>query len=73
MKTLVLKRKYIGYYVNQVGNIAIAVCQSDISKEWQGTITNEKEIEDDKFLLYKCFGTTKKEVVEQMVRYFLNN
>jgi hypothetical protein len=72
MKTLILKRKWDGYYTNQVGDITIVVSQSDLSKQWSGSVTNQKEIEDDKYLLYVCYGRTKKEVVSQMVSYFTN-
>jgi hypothetical protein len=73
MKTLILKRKWNGYYINQVGDITVKVTQADLNKKWSGTVTNEKENEDDKYLLYVCYGETKKEVVNQMVSYFTKN
>ena len=67
MKTLILKKQFKGYYTNQINNIKIAVCE--FNNEWTATLTNENETEDNKYLLFKCFGETKKDVVKQMVTY----
>jgi hypothetical protein len=67
MTTLILKKESKGYYTNQIKNIKIAV--SEFNNQWTGVVTNENEIEDNKFLLFKCFAQTKKDVVNQMVNY----
>jgi hypothetical protein len=60
--------------ISIIGDITIKVTQADLNKcKWSGTVTNEKENEDDKYLLYVCYGETKKEVVNQMVSYFTKN
>jgi hypothetical protein len=65
MTTLILKKQSQGYYTNQVGNILIAV--SLFNNEWTGIITDEKQTEDDKYIIFKCFGKTKKSVVNQLI------
>jgi adenine-specific DNA methylase len=62
---LILKRQCKGHYVNRVGNISIVV--SDFNAQWVGVISNEAEIDDSKYILYKCFADTKKEVVNNLI------
>jgi hypothetical protein len=72
MKTLILKRKYKGYYQNRVGSIVITV--SDYGTEnggkssWQGTVIDESAKNDKDYLLYNTFGETKAEVVSNITK-----
>lgn len=66
MTTLILKRESKGYYTNQVNNIRIVV--SEYNGEWTGDITDESKTIDG-YELYKCYGSTKKEVVNQLINY----
>jgi hypothetical protein len=65
MSTLILKKQCKGYYSNKVDNIKIVV--SEFEGNWTGVITNEKAINDEEFLIYKCFSKTKKDVINYLI------
>lgn len=66
MKTLILKKQSQGYYSNRVDNIKIVV--SEFNGSWTGSITNEDETNNEKYIIYKCFSNTKKEVVKFLLK-----
>lgn len=68
MKTLILKRQFEGYYFNQVNNIRIVV--SKFNSEWSGIITDESKNSED-YELFKCYGKTKKDVVNILVKQLI--
>jgi len=57
--TLNLKKIHAGYYSKTIDGIEVTVSAS--KKEWQLTVFNHKEIEDDKFVLLNEWFKTKKE------------
>lgn len=65
MVTLILKKECKGYYSNKVGSVEVTVseCQG-----WTGQITDWSKSNED-FILYTCYGDTKKSVVEQLVKF----
>ena len=65
MSTLILKKQCKGYYSNKVDNIKIVV--SEFEGNWTGVITNEEAINDEEFLIYKCFSKTKKDVINYLI------
>ena len=71
MQKLILKKQSKGYYYNQIDNINIVV--SLHNNEWSGTITNENETNNEKYILFKCFDSNKKSVTNQLIKYLLNN
>lgn len=62
-----LKREYKGYYTNHNQNISIIV--SEHEGNWTGEIIDTDEIEDDKYMIYVCYGDTKQNVVYQLIQY----
>ena len=67
METLILKKECKGYYSNMIDNIKISV--SEYNGEWTGLITNENEIEDNKYILYKTYSNLKKQVINDLVKF----
>jgi hypothetical protein len=65
MTTLILKKESQGYYSNRVNNIKIVV--SEFNSNWTGIISNEDETDDAKYIIYKCFSNTKKQVIKSLV------
>lgn len=66
MKTLILKRKYKGYYQNRVGSIVITVTDNTeiaTKSNWQGVVIDESAKNDKDYLLFNVYGETKAQVV----------
>lgn len=70
MKTLKLNKDCKGYYSNQAGAIRISV--SEFNGEWTGVIENQDATEDKDFTLYKIHTNTKKEAVQALTNYLIN-
>lgn len=71
MTTLILNRKHKGYYTNRVENIEITV--SEFNGSWTGVITDESKIEESEYILFNTYASSKKEVVNQIVRHLTTN
>ena len=64
---LILKKQSKSYYINRVDNIQIIV--SEYKKNWTGTITDESQNDDEKYSIFKCYGSSKKEVTNQIIKF----
>lgn len=69
--TLTLNKDCAGYYSKKLGSIEVAVSK-DLNKGWTGIIQNWDAIEDEDFILYKCYGETKKCVYSQITQRLID-